>query len=183
MSRLPSLCGCACLQRTRKYCWPSPRGSGGSSGTTAGSELEVVRFCRCSPPPVALIRPSIRSSAAGRPTCCLRRRQTGEAGPLVPNHLVPQGIKNSSAGSMTAGTNQKSAAPCPFWNWIAHVWCQRMTGASFFASAGTISKATLAGRKCGRVAERTPTAIDWTGPDWIGLLESWNQDGWKQQEI
>lgn len=31
--------------------------------------------CRCPPPPFAPIRPSIRSSAAGRPTCCLCKRQ------------------------------------------------------------------------------------------------------------
>lgn len=105
MTLLPSLYGCVCFQRTRRCCWPSPQGSGGSSGTTAGSQLEVWKFCCCccSSPSVALIRPSIRSSAAGRPTCCLCQRKTEK-------------MAFSARSSGAAGNKELQCRKCDSWN-------------------------------------------------------------------
>lgn len=165
MTGLPSLCSRACFQRTRKCCWPSPRGSGGSSGTTAGSELEVRRFCCCcSPPPGALIRPSIRSSAAGRPTCCLCERQRERPG-------------FSAKSSGAAGNKELQRRKFDSWNESnvcslmpvlklnrTRARCKRMTGGKFFyACAGTVSMAMLVDGKYGCVAARNPAATGWTG--------------------
>lgn len=63
----------------------------------------------------ALLRPSLCSALPSvlqqqgvQHVACVRDRQRRRL--LTPDHPVPQGRMNSSAGSVTAGTNQTSAA-------------------------------------------------------------------------
>lgn len=173
MTGLPSLCGCACFQRTRKYCWPSPRGSDGSSGTTAGSELEVWKFCCCSPPPVPLIRPSIRSSAAGRPTCCLCRRETEKPRFSVKSSGAA-GNKELQRRECDSRNNSNVCSLMPILKLNrTRVQCQRVTGASFLPAL-TPFPWRCSQTESTDVLLRGTLLLDWTGLDWTGaagLLE------------